>query len=361
MNEALIVLIFILIVLHLLQMLSVNSSMKEVEVNTVPSQLKFSIIVAAKNEESNIKNLIEQLNLQDYDSSSFEVIIVDDNSSDNTFIEANAIIKDYSNFSVHKNEEVELKGKRGALQFGISKAKYDFILITDADCSPSKGWISAFNSKFSTGYDMLLGIVPFYRNKGIVNFVSCYENFKNTLLGLFFLKIGLPYTAAARSFGFSKRKFYEISGYKNTTDTLSGDDDLLLREAIKNKLRIGAVTDASAFVLSDSKNSWKNYFHQRARHTQSSFHYLLPQQIMLTVWHFINLAADFSLLIALFYPQFIILFSVKMLFGIISLILFSKRLGYRLHLLTFPFGEIVYGVLILINFINSLLLKPKWR
>jgi len=48
--------------------------------------LHFSIIVAAKNEENNISNLISALKNLDYPEDNYEVIIIDDNSNDDTLI-----------------------------------------------------------------------------------------------------------------------------------------------------------------------------------------------------------------------------------------------------------------------------------
>ncbi len=61
----------------------------------------------------------------------------------------------------------------------------------------------------------------------------------------------------------------------------SGDDDLLLREAVKNKMKIGVVTESGSFVYSETKKTFSEYFQQKARHTQTSFHYLKKHQLSL--------------------------------------------------------------------------------
>ena len=70
----------------------------------------------------------------------------------------------------------------------------------------------------------------------------------------------MPYTAAARNFGFSKNAFELIGGYENTKDTKSGDDDLLLREAVKQNMKIGIVTRQDAFVYSETKKTFSGIF-----------------------------------------------------------------------------------------------------
>ena len=100
-----------------------------------------------------------------------------------------------------------MSGKREALSFGISKSKYPFILITDADCQPEKNWLKSYSNKFGQGYEMLFGIAPFYQHKNLVNKVSCFENLRSSILSFSMASVGLPYTAAARNFGFSKNAF----------------------------------------------------------------------------------------------------------------------------------------------------------
>jgi cellulose synthase/poly-beta-1,6-N-acetylglucosamine synthase-like glycosyltransferase len=320
-----------------------------------------SVIIAARDEEQNIKTVIKYLDKQRYPKDLFEVIIVDDNSTDSTFFLATNEISGLNNFYAYRNEEKNILGKRAALQYGISKAKFDFILITDADCKPQEDWISAFSKKFSSRYDFLIGIAPFIKNNGIVNFLSRFENLKNNLLSFYLIKLGFPYTAAARSFGFSKSKFYQLNGYKNTTDTLSGDDDLLLREAVKNNLTVSCVVENNSLVFSETKRTFKEYFFQRSRHTQSSHVYLLTHKIILSIWHLLNIFADISLWLSFVNPVFIIFFVTKIIFALINKILFEIKFGYKFSYMEFFMGELIYSYLTIIHFINSLLLKPKWK
>src|ERR1039458_5812456 len=112
-------------------------------------------------------------------------------------------------------------------------------------------------------------------------------------------KLHLPYSAAARNFGFRKSSFYKIKGYENIQETLSGDDDLLIREAVKNKMRIEYIPNKDAAVYSASKETLKEYLIQRTRHTKTSIYYLPVHKIILGGWHIINLAALFSLFLGL--------------------------------------------------------------
>jgi len=210
--------------------------------------LSFSIIVSAKNEEYNISNLISALKNLNYPEDKYEVIIIDDNSNDDTFHLAKKLTNGLENFTIISATDKNYEGKRGALDYGISLAKYSNIAITDADCMPGTNWLLCLSPKFNTDCDFVFGIAPFYQTKKLVNKIGCYENFRSSLLAISVANFGMAYTASARNFSFKKDSFEKIGGYKNTTETISRDDDLLLREAVKKGLKVCTLTSPGSYV-----------------------------------------------------------------------------------------------------------------
>ena len=323
--------------------------------------VKISIIIAARNEKRNIESLINSLNKIDYSKDNFEVILIDDYSADGTFEIAKRIIDTNNNFSVYPNENDSSLAKKGALTFGITKAKYPFIMITDADCKPRSNWLKSFSEKFSQGFDFVFGIVPFFTDNNLISSYSAFENLRTSILTFSLANMKFPYSAAARSFGFSKNAFEKIEGYKNTAETLSGDDDLLLREAVKNNLKIGLVTDKNAFVFSSPKETFKDYFIQKARHIKTSFYYLRHQKIILGFWHLINLTLFFSPLLIFINTLFVIPFLIKIISDEILIINFQKKFGYNFKAGKIFIMQVVYEIFIVINFFNALFRKERWK
>ncbi len=319
-----------------------------------------SIIVSAKNEENNIPKLLYSLEKQNYPKEKYEVIIVDDDSNDNTFNLIKNLISNKSIFRIIKSDNKKIFGKRGALQKGIEDAKYDYIVITDADCEPQSDWLISFSNIFNQGYDFAFGIAPFYQTKNLINKISCYENFRNSILAFAFTQSNLPYTATSRSIGFSKNAFTKLNGYFNTTDSISGDDDLLLREAVKNNLKIGLVIDNNSFSFSKTKLILKDYLNQRARHLTSSSHYLLKQKLILAFWHFINLVSLFSIFLIPINSIFIFPFLVKFIFDFLTSIKYQKQFYYKFSLLEILYLQIFYEIFLIIHFINSKRKNISW-
>ncbi len=352
---------FLLILFFLGYILIFTLNFKKENIRVIDSFKKFSIIIAAKNESKNIPRLISSLQNQTYPKEFFEVIIVDDNSSDDTYGKILKNIKGKPNFKILRAKEKIYEGKRGALQIGIDNAQNRFILITDADCIPAKEWIEKFNVKFDQGYDFIIGPAPFLATNQLVNKLARFENLWTHILTFSFAKLGFPYSATARNLGFKKSAFDKIGGYSKTLDTISGDDDLLLREAVKKNLRIGMITDPEANVYSSTPDNFDDYIHQKARHTSTSHHYLPQHKILIGLWHVINIFLLICIFLALFNSLFIYGFVVKLITDFLIVRSKMKILDYNFAFHEILYLQIFYDLMIVINFFNSFFLKVNWK
>lgn len=329
--------------------------------NSIDRLLHFSIIIAAKNEESNISNLISTLKKLNYPQYNYEVIIVDDNSNDDTFHLAKKLTIGLDDFTVISAINKKYEKKRGALDYGISLAKYPNIAITDADCVPEANWLLGLSPKFNAGCDFVFGIAPFYQTNKLANKVSCYENFRNSLLAISAANFGLAYTASGRNFSFKKDAFEKIGGYKNTTETISGDDDLLLREAVKKGLKVCTLTSPGSYVYSETKRTFREYFSQRARHTQTSFHYPFKQKLFLALWHLMNLVFVFSPAFMFINKIFILPFIIKVLFDTATAIIYQRKFGYWFLLFEVIYLQLIYEIFLIVHFIKAKFGKIEWK
>jgi poly-beta-1,6-N-acetyl-D-glucosamine synthase len=328
---------------------------------TTTTRPNLSLVIAAKNEESNIESLIDSLDQLNYPKENLEVIIVDDNSTDQTSDFVLSKIKDKSNFRLITATEKMLEGKKGALQIGIDAAQNNFIVITDADCKPNRYWLNTIAGKLDEGFDFVFGIAPILSGKTLVQKISAYENLRNTYLSIAAVGLNIPYSAAARSFAFRKTSFKRVGGYGKTTKTLSGDDDLLLREAVKHKMLIGTVVDPDAFVFSSAPTSFELYFKQKHRHLQTSFYYLLKQKMFLIFWHLINLLSLLSIFLVFVSPIFALPFAVKFIYDSFIVLKYQHRLGHSFRFFEIIYLQILFEIFIVVNFFNSLSGNTKWK
>jgi len=325
------------------------------------SKSKLSLIIAAKNEEQNIVPLINSLEKLNYRKEDFEVVIIDDNSTDKTAEFFQQEIKVKSNYKMIRAIDKKLDAKKGALAIGIEEAQHNLIVITDADCEPESKWVSAFASSLDYGYDFVFGVSPIRSGKKLVEKISAFENLRNSFLTISAVGLNIPYSATARSFGFRKKSFEHVGGYSNTEETISGDDDLLLREAVRNKMLIGTVIDPEAFVYTAAPKNFSEYFKQKKRHLQTSFYYLLKQKLFLAFWHIINLVSLFSIFLIFVTPILVLPFGVKLIYDLFIVVKYQKKLGHNFKFYEIFYLQILFELFIIINFLNSLFGKSEWK
>ena len=226
---------------------------------------------------------------------------------------------------------------------------------------PETNWLLCLSPKFNADCDFVFGIAPFYQTIKLVNKVSCYENFRNSLLAITAANIGFAYTASARNFSFKKDAFEKIDGYKNTTETISGDDDLLLREAVKKGLNVCTLTSPGSFVYSETKKTFKEYISQRARHTQTSFHYPFKQKLFLALWHLMNLTFVFSPAFIFINKIFILPFFIKIIFDTATAITYQRKFGYKFLIFEVIYLQLIYEIFLIVHIIKAKFGKIEWK
>ena len=126
-----------------------------------------SVIVAARNEEENIEDCLSALALQDYPDDMYEVVVVNDRSSDGTEQIARSFEDRYYNFSLLNvtGEPLYACPKKNALNLGIESSRGEIILLTDADCRPPCSWISDMVGHFEPEVGLVAGVSPLDKGK----------------------------------------------------------------------------------------------------------------------------------------------------------------------------------------------------
>ena len=140
-------------------------SFAKMQTNT-PKRIPISVIVCAKNEEENVKKFIPLLLDQNYPD--FELVLIDDSSSDNTLELFEEFEKKHSNVKLVKlkNNEAFWGNKKYALTLGIKASAHDHLLFTDDDCKPvSKYWIREMSSQFTKTKTIILGYGAYKKEK----------------------------------------------------------------------------------------------------------------------------------------------------------------------------------------------------
>jgi glycosyltransferase involved in cell wall biosynthesis len=251
-----------------------------------PKKLSISVIVCAKNEEENVANFIPLLAEQNYPD--FEIVLIDDASSDATLDIFEGFEKQYSNIRLVKvqNNEAFWGNKKYALTLGIKAAKNEYLLFTDADCYPtSKEWITAMSSQFTMQKTIVLGYGGYEKiAKSFLNKLIRFETLLTAIQYFSWAKAGHPYMGVGRNLAYKKEEFFNVNGFINHIQVRSGDDDLFINEAATAKNTTIAYTPES-FTYSKPKTKYKDWLTQKRRHIATANYYTKLDKLQLGLFY----------------------------------------------------------------------------
>ncbi len=243
-----------------------------------------TVVIAARNEADNIYHNLPLILTQDYPD--FEVIVVNHQSVDESGFLLNAYAREFPNLKVVDIERSKhlRSGKKLPLSLGIKAAKYDKLLLTDADCKPAGDqWLRKMAGAFSSKHEIVLGYGPYLRKKGMLNAWIRFETAWVAMNYFSFALARLPYMGVGRNLAYTRSRFRETGGFKNHYALPSGDDDLFVQEAARNR-NYRIVTDPDTFMFSKAKDSWSGYVQQKSRHLAASMHYRVFKKALLGIY-----------------------------------------------------------------------------
>lgn len=244
-----------------------------------------SVIVAVKNEAKHIRSLIHALRHLVYDH--FEVIFVDDHSTDDTVRTIYAEIRDDPRFRLLSMNQNAKSGKKAALSKGIAAAEHELLAFTDADCSPRRGWLKTLNAYHAAfGSGVLVGYSPFLKEAHFLNRLARYENVRTAIHSAAAIGHGKPYMGVGRNLSYPRAIFHKTGGFSHGATLLSGDDDLFIQSVVRQKAAgVRFVCASEAFVPGTGPASWTTWLRQKKRHVSASRAYSARALFHLGMYH----------------------------------------------------------------------------
>ncbi len=280
-------------------------------------QQPVSVIVCARDEANNIVKNLPGVLVQSY-RTSHEVILVNDNSSDDTKYLLDELCKTFKNLTpVQLTQEAKLMaGKKFPLSMGIRSAKYETLLLTDADCVPaSENWMQLMQDGYKPETEIVLGYGRYHRNNSFLNKIIRFETFHSALQYLSYALAGIPYMGVGRNLSYKKDIFMRNKGFSAINHIPGGDDDLFINK-VANRKNTAIVIDAEAHTLSEAKKSWGEWFTQKNRHYSTAKYYKGKHKFILALYSATQfLFYPLAILAAIFFSWWIALsvFAVKII------------------------------------------------
>ena len=231
-----------------------------------------SVLVSARNAGEELEHYLQALLTQDYPE--YEVIVVDDGSEDNTRdVIERYMTQDSRLHTTFVPKDARVRStKKLALTLAAKAARYDYLLLTDADCVPeSNQWISAmmqgFNDKCQTS--IVLGFGAYFYERGALNRLIRYDTLFNGLHYLGAALCGHPYMGVGRNLAYRKQLFFETGGFSHLMTNIAGDDDLFVNH-VATAENTAVVLSPKSYTYSPAKRSWHDWWQQKRRHLSVS-------------------------------------------------------------------------------------------
>jgi glycosyltransferase involved in cell wall biosynthesis len=330
-----------------------------------PKKIPISIILCAKNEEENSKKYFQTLVTQNYPN--YEIVLIDDASSDETLEIFEAYEKQYANVKLVKvqNNEAFWGNKKWALTLGIKAAKNDYLVFIDADCYPvSNDWLKEISSQFTKEKTIILGYGAYEKVKNsFLNKIIRFETVLTATQYFSWAKIGKPYMGVGRNLAYKRDEFFNVRGFQDHMKIRSGDDDLFINQAA-NKKNTAILYSPESFTFSTPKLTLKSWFYQKRRHATTAKFYKTFDKFQLGLF-FMSQLLFFGLAITLLAFQFqwmivagIIVF--RYIFTWISLGYAAGKLNEKDIIYLYPIIEIMLIFTQLSVFFRNLISKPKY-
>lgn len=260
-------------------------SKKNTTANYQSNASGISIIICAKNEAHNLVQNLPFILKQNYPN--FEVVVVNDASDDDTEIILENFKKQFPQLqivSIPIDASRNLKGKKFALAQGIATAKFERLLLTDADCTPaSEYWLSLMTQNINDEKQIIAGVGLYRFRLNATVIFTAWETLHTYIQYSAYANSKMPYMAVGRNLATTKELILTAQKNELWNKLPSGDDDLLV-QICATESNVFIQGAPASFTFSEAKTNWTSYFAQKQRHVSTGKLYSKKQQFLLALY-----------------------------------------------------------------------------
>jgi cellulose synthase/poly-beta-1,6-N-acetylglucosamine synthase-like glycosyltransferase len=311
-----------------------------------------SVIICARNESDNLEKYLPVVLTQKYPA--YEVIVVDDASSDDTDMLLMRFMLKYKNLrtTAIQADKKFSHGKKLAVTIGIKAAKNDIMAFIDADCVPAGDqWLQAMVSGLQEKKQLVLGYGGYMSRKGLLNKYVRYDTLIIAMQYLSHALSGFPYMGVGRNMVYRKSFFYTTAGFSRHLHLLSGDDDLFVNENA-NGQNTAVEFSHESHTRSAPVHSFEKWISQKKRHLTTSPLYKAKDKFLLGLEPFSRLGFYVLLIVLLFIPGMQWLALGAFLLRLIVQVIIIKNTMIRLKENTILLYSLLFDLISLfINFV----------
>ena len=360
--------IFVVLVYSILIMLYLHAWKKQEAyiVTTNQSNVFVSIVIPARNEERNIEDILTDIKQQSYNYQLFEVILVNDHSTDQTEQVAERYKEQFDKLIVLALES-GAEGKKQALAKAIFHAKGELIVTLDADCRIGENWLSTIANFYSHHKSRLI-ICPllYYAENNLFTKMQSFENISLIASGAAAAALGRPILCNGANLAFSRETY--MSEIENTKQHVASGDDIFLLLSVKKKWpqSIAFLKSTAAVAYTKPIDQAYSFLMQRKRWASKSKHYtdadiLIVAAIVLGCSLAILLSISLAFTSYKFLYLFLLLFCLKSVPDYLLLRSFSRFFAKAKLLKYFVITQLIYPLFIVIMAIYGSFGRFEWK
>jgi glycosyltransferase involved in cell wall biosynthesis len=218
-----------------------------------------SVIISSSDCEHLLEKHLPLILQQDYPD--FEVIVVDDNSKDETKELLSRLSAHYPNlYSTFTSDSIRyISHKKLALMLGIKAAKKEWVVFIEPDCYPvSDQWLTQLARHCTDSTDVILGYSNYERKPGFANLCYMYDTLLQQLRMLGITIRGKGYMGIGRNMAYRRQIFFDNKGYSRHLDFERGEDDLFINEHVpSHRITASICSDSVVRCTSANPYAWK--------------------------------------------------------------------------------------------------------
>ncbi|MCH8902531.1 MAG: glycosyltransferase [Bacteroidetes bacterium] len=280
-------------------------TLKNSETTSGAPSTKISVIIPVRNEEESIGDCLGDLANQDYPKELFEIIVVDDHSTDDTLKVISAYQANNIKVLEFRDENVRSAFKKQAINLGIENATGDLIMTTDADCRMNEKWLSGFAGYYEQHRaKMISGPVVYKPNKSLLQKFQALDFTGLIGVGAATISNGSPQVCNGANLAYEKEAFHAVGGFEGVNKIASGDDMLLMQKiARKYPNSVRFIKNRDTIVYTTAPSTLSEFISQRQRWTSKATKLINKKvTIILGAIFVFNLAILLNTVLALFFP-----------------------------------------------------------
>jgi len=357
--------------LYIRQILFFIKGLSRLSPGTNNRQQTVAVIVAARNEELCIDQCVRSLLQQDYPPEKYTIVIVDDQSTDQTATIVERLSNEHANVRLLRLRErpTNVSPKIYALSEGIRISTSNLVFTTDADCVVSPRWLPSMVKHFDEGVGVVSGVTRFLEDQSIPRLLYEFQSidfFSQTACGAGAIGMNTVNNCNGSNMAFRREAYTEVDGYSSIARINSGSDSLLAQKIVSaTHWQMRFAFEPATHVLTTALSKWGQLLQQRMRWAGQTTNYR-PSTVVFLIASFLFylllfLFTPISLLFFSLFPIPAIMIAIKFIIDYWIIAKFERLTGVLVRIKYFFFSELLHLPVILIAVFGSFFGSFEWK